>query len=113
MMIDNNNNNKQINCRKETEMYDKHWKVQTSQQNSELLIKFKVRWAAAPLRELGQEEGVFWEAAGEYWGRERERERRVGNEHHKVRLTLQQHMVEEVLEVRGEMMFHWNALQFH
>ena len=30
------------------------------------------------MRELGQEEGVFWEAAGEYWGekeRERERER--------------------------------------
>lgn len=64
-------------------MHDKHTESHKLQRkiNSESLhktlynnnIKFRVHWAAAPLREWGQEEGVSWEASGEHWKRERDK----------------------------------------
>ena len=71
------------------------------------------------MRELGQEEGVSWEAAGEDWKGERERERDINGMLIKFNITrltafALQHMVEEEeLMVCSETTFHLNALSFH
>ena len=70
------------------------------------------------MKELGQEEGVSWEAAGEDWKGERERDiNGMLIKFNITRLTAfaLQHMVEEEEElmVCSEMTFHLNALSFH